>query len=156
MKKVLLTGIGTLLLAGCAMDGRNPNVGVGVSVGNPAPEPVIVATPRGGPPPWAPAHGRRAKEVRYRYQYYPASGVYVNVSTGSYFYMNGGSWQVGMTLPSTFMLDRSNYVSLELETDRPYLYFEEHKVKYKGNGRPDNPGRGRGNGKGKGHGRDRD
>ncbi|CBK41396.1 conserved exported protein of unknown function [Nitrospira defluvii] len=156
MKKVLLTGIGTLLLAGCAMDGRNPNVGVGVSVGNPAPEPVIVATPRGGPPSWAPAHGRRAKEVRYRYQYYPASGVYVNVSTGSYFYMNGGSWQVGMTLPSTLMLDRSNYVSLELETDRPYLYYEEHKVKYKGNGRPDNPGRGRGNGKGKGHGRDRD
>lgn len=154
MKKLLLTGMGALLLAGCTMDGRNPNVGVGVSVGSNAPEPVIVATPRGGPPPWAAAHGRRAKEVRYSYRYYPASGVYVNVSTGSYFYMNGGNWQVGMTLPSTLVLDQSNYVSLELETDRPYLYYEEHKVKYKGNGRPDNPGRGRGHGKG--HGRDRD
>ena len=154
MKKVLLTGIGALLLTGCAMDGGNPNVGVGVSVGTPAPEPVIVATPRGGPPSWAPAHGRRAKEVRYRYQYYPASGVYVNVSTGSYFYMNGGSWQVGMSLPSTLVLDRSNYVNLELETDRPYLYYEEHKVNHNGNGRPDNPGRGRGHGKG--HGRDKD
>ncbi|QOJ33713.1 MAG: hypothetical protein HRU82_01545 [Nitrospira sp.] len=89
MKKLLLIGMGALLLTGCTMDGRNPRVGVGVSVGNPAPEPVIVATPKGGPPSWAPAHGRRAKEVRYRYQYYPASGVYVNVSTGSYFYMNG-------------------------------------------------------------------
>jgi hypothetical protein len=47
-----------------------------------------------------------------------------------------------MTLPSTVVLDTSNYVSLELETDRPYLYYDEHKVKYKGHGR--SPGHGRG------------
>ena len=141
MKKLLLTGIGALMLAGCTTDGRSPNVGVGVSVGGGAP-PVIVEAPRGGPPPWAPAHGRRAKEA-YRYYYYPSSGVYVNVSTGSYFYMNGGSWQVAMTLPSTVVLDQGNYVSLELETDRPYIYYDEHKVKYKGHGRAKKHGHGK-------------
>ena len=111
MKKLLLTGIGALMLTGCAGDGRHPNVGVGVSVGGSAPPPVIVEAPRGGPPPWAPAHGRRAKEARYRYYYYPSSGVYLNVATGSYFYLNGGSWQMTMALPSAVILDTSDYVT---------------------------------------------
>jgi hypothetical protein len=150
-KKLLLTGLGALILAGCATDGRSPNVGVGVSVGGGAPPPVIVEEPRGGPPPWAPAHGRRAKEARYRYYYYPASGVYMNVSTGGYFYLSGGTWQVAMTLPSTVRLDTSNYVSLELETDRPYLYYDEHRVKYKGQSN----GHFKKNGRGKGHWKDK-
>ncbi|HEY7534087.1 MAG TPA: hypothetical protein VH681_15050 [Nitrospiraceae bacterium] len=142
-KKLLLTGIGILTLVGCATDGSNPDVGVGVSVGGGATPPVVVEESRGGPPPWAPAHGRRAKPVRYRYYYYPASGVYVNVATGSYFYLNGGTWQVAMTLPSTVVIDKSNYVNMELETDKPYLFYEEHKVKYKGHGRSHKPGRGK-------------
>jgi len=147
MKKMLLTGIGALLLSGCAMDGRTPNVGVGVTMGGSPPPPAIVKESRGGPPPWAPAHGRRAKEAQYRYYYYPASGIYMNVNTGSYFYMNGGTWQVAMTLPSAVVLDRNNYVSVDLETDTPYLHYEEHKVKYKAQGRSN------GRGHGKGHGR---
>jgi hypothetical protein len=71
----------------------------------------------------------------------------MNVTTGGYFYLSGGTWQVAMTLPSTVGLDTSNYVSLELETDKPYLYYEEHKVKYKGHGRSQGQGRGRGHGK---------
>jgi hypothetical protein len=78
----------------------------------------------------------------------------MNVTTGSYFYMNGGNWQVAMTLPSALVLDTSNYVSMELETDRPYLYYEEHKVKYKGHGR--SQGNGHGNGHGRGHWKDKD
>src|SRR5829696_2208196 len=144
MKKLLLVGIGFLTLTGCAMDGRNPHVGVGVSVGGSTPQPAIVNDSRGGPPPWAPAHGRRAKEASYRYYYYPASGVYMNVNTGSYFYMNGGTWQVAMTLPSTVVLNTTNYVSIDLETDRPYLYHEEHKVKYKGQGHSNGRGQGKG------------
>lgn len=128
------------------MDGRSPNVGVGISVGNSPPPPVVVQRPQDGPPPWAPAHGRRAKEARYRYYYYPASGIYMNVSTGSYFYMNGANWQVAMSLPSGVMLDTSNVVSLELDTDRPYLHYDEHKVKYNGNGRGLSKGRGHGKG----------
>lgn len=146
-KQLLVTGLGALILAGCATNGRNPNVGVGVSIGGGAPPPVIAEDRRGGPPPWAPAHGRRAKEARYRYYYYPASGVYMNVNTGGYFYLSGGTWQVVMTLPSTVVLDSSNYVSLELETDRPYIYYDEHRVKYKGQGN----GHFKSNGRGKGH-----
>jgi len=73
----------------------------------------------------------------------------MNVSTGSYFYLSGGTWQVVMTLPSTVVLDTSNYVSLELETDRPYLYYDEHKVRYQGYGRSPGHGHGRGHWKDK-------
>lgn len=144
----------SFMVIGCATDGRQPNVGVGVSVGGSSPPPVIVATPaprRGGPPPWAPAHGHRAKGGMHQYHYYPSSGVYFNVSTGSYFYLNGGAWQVSMTLPSTVIIDANDYVSLDLDTDRPYMYYDQHKVKFKGNG----PGRGHGKGKGNGRGRNR-
>ncbi len=141
--KLLLTGIGALMLVGCTTDGRGPHGGVGVSIGGGAPPPVIVEGRRGGPPPWAPAHGHRAKKARHHYYYYPDSGVYMNVNTGGYFYLNGGTWQVAMTLPSTVRFDVSNYVSLELETDRPYLYHDEHKVKYKGPGRSKKHGHGK-------------
>ena len=142
MKQFILTSLGILTLAGC-VDGRNPNVGVGVAIGGNAPPPIIASGPQGGPPPWAPAHGRRAREARYRYYYYPSSGVYVNIQTGSYFYLNGGNWQVAMSLPSTVILDTNNYVSLELETDRPYLYYESHKAKYRGHGHGHKHGHGK-------------
>ena len=40
----------------------------------------------------------------------------------------------GEHFPSSVVLDRSDYVSLELDTETPYLFYEEHKVKYKGHG----------------------
>ena len=155
MKKLLLSGIGALMLVGCVVDGRSPNVGVGVSIGGGAPPPVIVEESRGGPPPWAPAHGRRAKEARYRYYYYPSSGVYLNVSTGSYFYLNGGSWQMTMALPHNVSIDTNDYVSLELETEQPYRYYDEHRGKYKGRGHFKKHERGHG-GKGRWKDKDRD
>ena len=147
MKKTALLVALSFTAIGCASDGRSPNVGVGVHVGG-SPPPPVVATPApqgGGPPPWAPAHGRRAKAVVYRY--YPSTGVYFNVSTGSYFYLNGGSWQISMSLPSTVVIDTNDYVSVELDTDKPYLYYEEHRVKYKGKGHS----QGKGNGHKKGN-----
>ena len=149
MKKTALLVALSLTAIGCAADGRHPNVGVGVQIGGNAPPPVVASPPPqgGGPPPWAPAHGRRAKAVVYRYYYYPSTGVYFNVSTGSYFYLNGGSWQVSMSLPSSVVIDANDYVSVELDTDRPYVYYEEHKVKYKGKGHS----HGKGHGHKKGH-----
>jgi hypothetical protein len=94
----------------------------------------------GGPPPWAPAHGRRAQQMQ-TYYFYPEAGVYFNPSTRMYFYMNGGSWQVGASLPTGVVLDVT-YVSMDLDTDRPYVYFDDHKGKHKVKGK-----------KGKGHGR---
>jgi len=129
---LLLAGMGALLLAGCATGGRSPHVDVGVTVG-------------GGPSSWASAHGPRVEDVLYRhyyyYHYYPTSGVYLNMSTGAYFYLNEGTWQVAMRLPTSVRLDTGSYVSLELETDRPYLYYDEHKVTYKGHGRSKGQGK---------------
>ena len=133
MNKAILFAGACFITAGCATDGRSPHVGVGVSMGG-NPSPPVASQPtqkENGPPPWAPAHGRRAKEVVYKYYYYPSTGVYFNVSTGSYFYLNGGAWQMAMTLPSTVSIDANEYVTVELDTDRPYLYYAEHKVKYK-------------------------
>lgn len=52
-----------------------------------------------------------------------------------------------MSLPSTVVIDTNDYVSVELDTDKPYLYYEEHRVKYKGKG----PSHGKGNGHKKGN-----
>lgn len=138
MNKLVLAAIALFLLGACAGtdEGRGPNVSI--AIGGQAP-------PRGGgPPPWAPAHGRRAKEAAYRYYYYPSAGVYFNISTRTYFYLNGGTWQVAATLPSSVLIDTGDYVSIELNTDKPYLYYDEHKIKFKGKkGRPHGKGKGK-------------
>ena len=54
-----------------------------------------------------------------------------------------------MALPSAVILDTSDYVSLELETDQPYRYYDEHRVKYKGHGHFKKHGHGKGRGKDK-------
>lgn len=115
-----------------------------------------------GLPPWAPAYGYRAHV--HRYYYYPAADVYYSLASSSYFYLSGGAWQVGISLPSSVFIDPGAYVSLDLDTDRPYLYYEEHRNKYRGGKRRDHDyergyeyGRehedGPGHGRGHGHGR---
>ena len=82
---------------------------------------------KGGPPPWAPAHGYRAK---YAYRYYPSFYVYFDVGRRLYFYLEGDSWRVSAHLPSGIHIEVANYVNIELETDKPYEYFSEHRKKY--------------------------
>ena len=82
----------------------------------------------GGPPPWAPAYGHRAKHA---YHFYPALGIYVNLSAGTYFYMSGGRWMATAQLPPSIVLGSHDFVSLELATDKPYLLYKEHEVKFK-------------------------
>jgi len=79
------------------------------------------------PPAHAPAHGYRAK---FQYRYYPYCRVYYDTDRGVYFYLKGGNWEVGISLPSHLKSDLGEYVSLELDTDRPYLFNEEHDKKY--------------------------
>jgi hypothetical protein len=82
------------------------------------------------PPPWAPAHGHRAKVVReYRYVYYPAAQVYYQPEQRVWFWMNGGSWQFGVNLPAQYQGYVSSGVPVMLNTSRPYtqhVYVEEH------------------------------
>lgn len=81
---------------------------------------------KNGPPAHAPAHGYRAK---HHYRYYPDASVYYDTAKDVYFYLDNDSWRISVSLPSSIRLG-STYVSLELDTDKPYKYHHEHKVKY--------------------------
>lgn len=79
------------------------------------------------PPPWAPAHGYRAKE--YRYVYYPRHEVYYAPETQLWFWLDGGRWRVGASLPAGVVVAGVPGVSVVLGTERPYedhAYVVEH------------------------------
>jgi hypothetical protein len=80
-----------------------------------------------GPPPWAPAHGYRAK---HHYYYYPASSVYFDVGRGLYFFYQGDGWRVGASLPAGFQINVNDYVELDMDTDRPYVYHTDVMKRY--------------------------
>ena len=82
---------------------------------------------KGGPPAHAPAHGYRAK---HKYRYYPDSSVYHDTERGLYFYIKGGNWEVGASLPNSLQMSLGDSVSLELETDKPYTYHADHAKKH--------------------------
>jgi hypothetical protein len=81
----------------------------------------------GGPPTHAPAHGYRAK---HQYRYYPSNSVYYDTGRGLYFYLKGDNWEVRASLPSNLRVGLGDSVSIELDTDKPYLYHAEHVKKY--------------------------
>ena len=84
-----------------------------------------------GPPPWAPAHGYRAKT---RQVYFPEYNFYFDVQKSVYIYFSADNWQVGVKLPSLYVgvdLKGAVKVELELDTDSPQKYNADHKVKYK-------------------------
>lgn len=81
------------------------------------------------PPPWAPAHGKRAKQVReYDYVYYPAQQVYYSPQEQIWFWMSGDDWRFGVNLPAQYYVQTSGGVSVTLGSPRPYVehvYVEE-------------------------------
>jgi hypothetical protein len=84
-----------------------------------------------GPPPWAPAHGYRAKT---RHVYFPQYNFYFDLQRGVYIYLSGSTWQVAAKLPASFAevdLKGAVQVELDLDTDTPQKYNSEHKVKFK-------------------------
>ena len=83
---------------------------------------------QGGPPPWAPAHGYRAK---HRYSYYPHSQVYHDDSRGLYFYYRNGEWGFGVDLPDGIVIS-GDAVSLEMDVDRPYTWHDQVRDYYPG------------------------
>ncbi len=71
------------------------------------------------PPPWAPAHGWRAK---HRYVYYPSAEVYYAPETRMWFWLGGNGWQAGVSLPVALQgYVSTGGVSIDLDVDRPYL-----------------------------------
>ena len=81
----------------------------------------------GGPPSHAQAHGYRAK---YSYRYYPTAGAYYDVQRKVYFYLEGSNWQMSVSLPSALKVQLGDSVSIEMDSDKPYTQFEQHKRTY--------------------------
>lgn len=84
----------------------------------------------GGPPPWAPAHGYRAKT---RYVYFKDHGVYYDHERGVYISISSGKWTVSAKLPSTLSgvdLKLAAKIDLDFDGDDPQRDFEAHKKKY--------------------------
>ena len=112
---------------------------------------------RKGPPPWAPAHGYRAKKqayyphayyprvyhprYRYHYVYYPRYNFYYDNFRGVYIYLNGGRWAIGARLPVPLRrLDLGNCyrVGLNVNTNYPQYYNENHRRQYRYEDEDDN------------------
>jgi hypothetical protein len=87
----------------------------------------------GGPPPWAPAHGRRAK---YLYKYFPGTDVYFEPQRGVYFFLEAGIWRVSARLPDPLKLGVDLHAAIELpmDVDKPYVFHEQVKSSYPGKG----------------------
>lgn len=83
-----------------------------------------------GPPPWAPAHGYRAKT---RYVYFPAHNFYYDIHTHNYFYLNNGSWFMSVSIPRPFInINLGNAVQIQLDYygSYPYYYNSHHCTRY--------------------------
>jgi hypothetical protein len=88
------------------------------------------AVKRGGPPPWAPAHGYRAKT---RYVFFRDYAVYYDHQEGVYISLAGRNWQVSASLPVNLKgvdLNAAVKIDLEAEGDNPQYQYNEHKQKY--------------------------
>ena len=84
-----------------------------------------------GPPPWAPAHGYRAKT---RYVYFPDENMYYDLHSRNYIYLSGRNWVVRTSVPRIFIginLGKSAQVELDFTGSRPYVQNHIHVVKYK-------------------------
>ncbi|GAA0406081.1 hypothetical protein GCM10009133_13410 [Cocleimonas flava] len=67
----------------------------------------------------------------YDYYYYPQSRIYLNISTGYYFYPYKNRWRKVRSLPRSYHLDRRDRVKIRIKSkDRPYARHSEHRKKY--------------------------
>lgn len=127
---------------------------------------VVEEGKKGGPPPWAPAHGYRRK-VAYRYYY--DREIYYNVDKGYWIWIEGGGWRAGRKLPNFITINprADKFAIIDLEGDDPTPYHAEVTKVYpksktkapnlaRGDGGDRDPGNvdtGPGRGKGRGQGR---
>jgi hypothetical protein len=112
-KKIILLGAALFLL---------PAVG-GCRVRPPLPPHPYVLAP--GPPP----HGRYPR-AGYRYRYYPRTQVYYDTSRSIYFYSSDGVWLSAPVLPGAIRIERDNFVTMELDSPKPYVRHRETLKRY--------------------------
>lgn len=82
-----------------------------------------------GMPPWAPAHGYRAKT---RYIYFPKENFYYDWNTRNYLYLDGKNWAVKATLPKLIGINLRKSIQIELDFtgEKPYRFNTLHLAKY--------------------------
>lgn len=83
-----------------------------------------------GPPPWAPAHGYRAKT---RYVYFTQHNFYYDNNKGVYIYMSGKNWEVSAQIPDLFKhvnLATEVKIDLDFSQDNPQKFNADHRKKY--------------------------
>lgn len=78
-----------------------------------APSAAVLAAP----PPQAPAHGYRAQQ---HYIYYPQKQIYYAPDRQLWFWLDGGNWSFGATLPMFYQQYTRNGYSVYLDVERPY------------------------------------
>jgi len=87
-----------------------------------------------GPPPWAPAHGYRAKH-EVRYIYFPEHNIYYDQKSGVYISLRGKNWEVSAEIPLALNSEKlrvSTQIALDLsfDTDKPQQDNDRHKKLY--------------------------
>ena len=96
----------------------------GVQLGWPQ---VVANDHTGGPPAHAKAHGYRAK---HSYRYYPGVSAYFDIGRKLYFYLEGDLWRAAVSLPTHLRVQLGDYVTIEMDSDKPYTAYDEHRRKY--------------------------
>lgn len=96
--------------------------------GAPKAEPAPKKVKKGGPPPWAPAHGYRAQQ---RYYFFPDISVYFDITRGGYWFLRNNAWVFGVKLPSIYNPYNEYKIQIDFSGDHPYKNISDHKVKYK-------------------------
>ncbi len=117
---IFATVLTLLLICGCSATQGRVGIEWGSQQSDGYPED-RVARPK-GPPPHAPAHGYRAK---HRYRYYPSREVYYDTGRRLYFYIEGGHWKSGVSLPDHLGVDLGGYQTVEIDSDTPYAHHEK-------------------------------
>ena len=99
----------------------------GVKEVQPGPAPALTLPPQPQPQP---------VQAKHRYRYYPDSAIYMDVAKKTFFYRRGEKWVATTLLPPSVHVDWKYYVTLDLDTDKPYRYHAEIAKKY-----PPRPGK---------------
>jgi hypothetical protein len=93
-----------------------------------SPDTAFAKSKKTGPPQHAKAHGYRAKHT---YRYYPDANAYYDAERKTYFYLEGNQWRVGVSLPGNLSVSLGNYVTIGMDSEKPYTKHEEHKRQYR-------------------------
>lgn len=84
-----------------------------------------------GPPPWAPAHGFRAKT---RFVYFPEYNFYFDLEKKVYIHFQAGKWTLSVELPArlgNLNLRNASKFELDLDIDNPQIYNAEHQMRFR-------------------------